>query len=185
MEGIMTFEDIKHEIEKARRILYPKLLKYFNDKNWEGFCNLVVLNPRLIPYGFLFYDEMPEQYKRDFVIDCYESHGDSYPSCRAALRKLPKNGKNELPEEYRNKEYITVYRAGEEPIEKSKYRISWTLDREIAESFLNGRGINANYLYSGKIKPCDVIAYNDNRSEQEVMQYKKVFDVQLIKRKGA
>ena len=39
---------------------------------------------------------------------------------------------------------------------------------------------HANYLYQAQIKTADIIAYVDDREEREVLQYRKVFDIQDI-----
>ena len=76
---------------------------------------------------------------------------------------------------------ITVYRAGEEPIEKAKYRISWTTDINTALFFLNDYiERHAAHLYTGKIKPGKIIAYTNDRDESEVLQYGSVYDIQEL-----
>lgn len=158
------------------------IIKDLHDRGeWEQFSIQVQCVYEVMPEAFKdYYADMPAEYRRDFVVGCYSHHGDSLPECRKALRKLPKNGKNELPEEYRDKPFITVYRAGEEPIEKAKYRISWTLDPDTARFFFSKwRGRHAAAIYKAKIRPEDVTAYSNEREEYEVMQYGKVYDVEL------
>lgn len=168
-------------VEWQIRSLYQKLLTYRNENNWESFCDLVVMNPRLIPFAMWYYEEIPDEYKRDFIISCYINHGDFLPAVRKAVRQLPKNGINELPEGLRHADYITVYRAGEEELSKAQYRLSWTTSKEQAFFFLNEYiGAHAKYLYEAKICPCDVIAYCDDRSEKEILQYRKVYDIHII-----
>ena len=78
-------------------------------------------------------------------------------------------------------EVFTVYRAGEEPIDKAKFRISWTLSEAVALFFLNEYGKrHASHLYRGKIRREKVIAYTNTRNEEEIMQYRNVFDIEDI-----
>ena len=39
---------------------------------------------------------------------------------------------------------------------------------------------HASYVYKGKIRTADIIAYTNERKEQEVMQYNSVFAVEDI-----
>ena len=174
------------------RFLYEERLSYLlgllsqavKAEDWKEVCILTELNHELMPFVFgHLYAKIPEELRRDFVVECYSSHGDSVPGCRRALRGLKKNGINELPKACRDKEYITVYRAGEEDPSKAKYRISWTLDKKVALFFMQdymGSRYRTNYLYKAKIRPCDVIAYYNGRKEKEVLQYRKVFDIEVI-----
>lgn len=175
----------ERELYEYRKMkLLSNLFKYKKEKDWQRFCDLVLCNPIMIPYAMIVYDEMPTEYRRDFIVGCYIHHGNSCPTVRKAVRQLPKNGINELPEDLRCAEYITVYRAGEEPLSKAQYRLSWTTSKEKALFFINDYiGSHANYLYEAKIRPCDVIAYTDDREEKEVLQYRKVYDVRMIEEK--
>ena len=67
------------------------------------------------------------------------------------FRQPSLDGAPELPADLRDKEQITVYRAGEEPRGKAAYRLSWTTDRKIAEFFLNEYvHRHANFLYQAQ-----------------------------------
>lgn len=184
----ISMKEYKHILRAAylegKTRAFPLLQESYDAGDWEEFQSVVMINYEVMPEAFAFYyDDMPEQFRRDFVVSCYDHHGDSLPACRKALRALPKNGINELPKAYRNKEFITVYRAGEEDPDKAKYRISWTLDKKVALFFMQdyfGSRYRTQYLYRAKIRPCDVIAYNNDRKEKEVLQYRKVFDVEII-----
>ncbi len=180
------FDEIVKEVRKQQEEHTQKglvlLEEAYKNKDWEKLCDLVGVFPGTIPWAFdLYYEDMPIEYRRDFVIGCYSHVGDGVPGCRKALRSLPKNGINELPEQYRNTPFIYVYRGGEEEITKAKYRISWTLDQDTAYSFLKKAYKKTSmHLYKGKIKPEDVIAYSNDRNEFEVMQYGKVYDIEQI-----
>lgn len=166
---------------ERRESLFGDLIEYSKNGDWEKIRALTFFNPDMIAHAFLFLDRMPESFKRMYVLETYAHCGNNFPCCRAAVRKLEKRGLLELPKKYRNREYITVYRAGSEPISKAPWRISWTLKKETAEKFLNGwSGCRATRIYEGKIRPADVIAYYDGRKEKEILQYRKVFDVKEV-----
>ena len=85
------------------------------------------------------------------------------------MKELPTNGLEELPEEYAKLPEITVYRAGEETVDEAPARLSWTLDEEKARWFLREYiGRHAQRLFRAHVRPCDVIAYTDDRDEKEV-----------------
>lgn len=172
---------------RTRAIFLPRIADAALSGNWVEFTGLVHGSPDTIHDAFRhFYAAMPTEYRRDFVVGCYSSHGDSDWMCRLALRNLPKNGVSELPEEYRDADEITVYRAGEEPIEKASERISWSLEERTARFFLDVYALkHANYLYRAHIKPTDVIGYDNSRKEFEVLQYRSVYDVELIDTAGS
>lgn len=166
---------------KAKRYWIPKLFEYMQTENWQAFIDRTLASYEVMPEAFNFFDEVPDELKYKFAVDAYIHHGDSIPGVRKAVRRALKWGKPVLPEELAGAQEITVYRAGEEPIGKAKYRISWTTDKSIALFFLNDyRGRHANYLYRGKIRPNHIIAYTDERGEREVMQYGHVYAIEDI-----
>lgn len=150
--------------------------------DWEEFSSRVhMIKETMADAFYYFYEDMPAEYRRDFVVGCYDSHGDSLDLCRQALVELPCRGLEELPEEYRDQDQITVYRAGEEPLDQAAGRISWTLDLDRARWFRDEYiWKHAKHLYQAHIRPCDVIAYSNDREESEVMQYQSVYDVEEI-----
>ena len=174
------FQDVQRL--KQRMVFLPKIKEYADNNEWQLFSDTVQGVFEIMPYAFrLFYSEMPNEFRRDFVVGCYIHHGDSIPACRRAIRMLPKNGIKELPSELAIQPYIVVYRAGEEPIEKAPYRISWTCDERIARFFFREyENRRAQFLYKAKIRPVDVIAFTNEREEMEILQYRKVYDVRLI-----
>ena len=169
----------------TKKTYLPQLLEYREAGNWEKFTDLALAVYEVMPEAFFFYDEIPDSLKYDFAVQAYLHHGDSIPAVRKAVRGARKYGKPTLPPELQEQEEITIYRAGEEDIEKCKYRISWTTGLEVAYFFLNEyQHRHANHLYRAKIKTADIIAYTDERNEKEVMQYRKVFCIEDITEKG-
>ena len=180
--GRITFAEMqKRGYLRQQEFFAPKLMEYRQHGQWQQFIDLTLSVYELMPLAFSFYDEVPDNMKYQFAIGAYIHHGDHVPAVRKAVRTAARYGKAELPAELAEADTITVYRAGEETIEKAKYRISWTTDYEIADFFLNKYiGRHANRLYMGEIRPTDIIAYCDERNEKEVMQYGKVFNISDI-----
>lgn len=150
-------------------------------ENWEEFITIALTRYEVMPEAFTFYEQIPDNLKYNFAISAYMHHGDSLPAVRKAVRSALKYGAPVLPPEIAAQETITIYRAGEEDITKCKYRISWSTDINTALFFLNTYGgRHANYLYKGQIKTADIIAYTNERKENEIMQYNKVFNIELL-----
>ena len=77
-------------------------------------------------------------------------------------------------------EVLTVYRGC--GTTKALKGMSWTLSEEkarwFADRFATGRG---GVTYRAKIKKEDIVAYTNNRGEQEVIvDYRKIFDVERL-----
>lgn len=171
----LAMETVRREKQKATFL--PIIADLAFTGKWSDFSGRVHTVYEVMPEAFdFFYPDMPEQYKRDFVIGCYEHHGDSMEACRRAVIELPANGLDELPAELAGKEKITVYRAGLEGIDETPDYLSWTTSLEVARFFQ--RRHRGGSIYRASIRPCDVIAYNDGRDEYEVLQYRSVFDVE-------
>ena len=161
--------------------ILPELLKRKNQGDWQGFIDLTIAFPELYQYAFDYFDNVPDDLKREMAVGCYLHSGDNIGCVRNAIRKLKDLEPPTLPKRYAGKDVITVYRAGEEDITKCSYRISWTTSRKVAQFFLEEYiGKHATHLYKAKIKTNDILAYSNDRKEQEVMQYNKVFDITEI-----
>lgn len=168
--------------QEVRKLFLPDLLDALKREDWKEFINIALSKYQVMPDAFFFYDKVPDELKYNFAIEAYGNHGDSIPAVRKAVRSARKYGAPTLPDEIAKQEVITIYRAGEEPPRLAPYRISWTTDFDIALFFLEKwQGRHANYLYQGKIKTADIIAYTDDRNEAEVMQYRKVFDIEVLR----
>ena len=174
-------EFLRMQYERTQEELVLKLWKYAINEEWDKLIDMGLHRYEVMPFAFSFFSDVPDNMKYNFAVQAYTHHGDSIPAVRKAVRKALRYGKPELPTEIAEQEEITVYRAGEEPIDKAKYRISWTSDIEVAKFFLNEYiHKHAKYLYKGKIKPSKIIAYTDVRGEREIMQYRNVYDIELI-----
>lgn len=171
----------RRQYMRQRKRLEPLLMEHRQRGEWDKFTSMALACYEVMPLAFSFYDEVPDSMKYSFCTEAYTHHGDSIPAVRKAVRGALKYGKPTLPENIAGQEEITVYRAGEEPIEKAKYRISWTTDIDTALFFLNDYiGRHAAHLYTGKIKPEKIIAYTNDRNESEIMQYGSVYDIQEL-----
>lgn len=175
--------DLKEECAERYMMLMPMLVKAHRDRDWETVCNLVMLNAEIMSDGLeLVYEHLPDELKFTLPVECYTHNGDSMP----VVRKYVKVAKKYMPVEKRIPPEmaclpeIEVYRAGDEPIESAKNRISWTTDIEVARWFRNRAKIRQQpqrHIYKGVIKPKQVIWYTDGRNEREIMQYRSVSDV--------
>lgn len=177
--GFLKHRQLIYLVQKINQL--PMIAEYALNGEWEDFSDTVQARYETMPEAFTyFYDDMPEEYRRDFVIGCYIHHGDSVEECREAVTCLRGSGRDDLPEEYRDLEELTVYRAGEEPIDEAEEYLSWTLDEKVARWFQCRIPSQYRHLYRAHIRPSDVIAYTDDREEREVIQYMGVYDVEEI-----
>lgn len=183
--GEMTIPEYKRrQFLRSRNFWLPEMHGLAKSGKWEKFVDYTLVHYEIMPDAFrLYYDDVPDNLKYNFAIEAYSHHGDSMAVVRKAVRNARKYGEPILPEEIAISKVITVYRAGEEPIHKAKYRISWTIDPEVALFFFDQwRNAHAEHLYRGKIKTSKIIAFNDDRHEKEIMQYGNVYDIQEIKK---
>lgn len=81
-------------------------------------------------------------------------------------------------EQLSDDDMVTIYRG----VRVNDYKgLSWTVDKSKAEWFAKRFGINEEkgYVFTGQIKKKDIIAFFDNRNEEEVVcDYRKVKDIQ-------
>jgi len=158
-----------------------KLRECVQHNDWETFIKISISRPEVLAVAFTVFDSVPDKLKYQFAIEAYSNNGDSIPGVRKAVRSLQNYPKPKLPEFISSQNTITVFRAGEEPIHKSPYRLSWTTDKRVAEFFLNEYvKKHARHLFKANIHTADIIAYTNDREEQEVLQYRKVFNVEEI-----
>lgn len=161
----------------------------FQNKDWFSF-SVIAFNK---DYGVmceafkLYYDKLPDDKKYGFALHAYVHGGNNYPIVRKAVRNALKYKINDhieydLPPELTDADEIEIYRAGEEPITTAKYRMSWTTSINIARYYyyeINNED-SPKHLYKGKIKPEHVIAYYDRKNDQEIVQYRHVYDIEEI-----
>lgn len=173
----MEMYDIPH-----RRIEHYEKIREKED--WGALSAVISLDEENLPVTFAaYYDAVPDEHRYDFLIDLYMHGGDRVPAIRREIRKLNRYGAAKLPEEFDGQDEITVYRAGDEPVSKAPYRLSWTTDRSFAEWFMGYSGTRkgcAMHLYKAVIKRGKVLAYTDMREEKEVLQYRGVRNVEEI-----
>lgn len=181
---LMEMQQRLYYLKKIR--LLPRLMEYRKNEQWEEFISLALACYEVMPEAFEYYKEIPEELKRSFALQAYLHHGDSIPKVRKAVRELHPASPQELPPEIADKEIITIYRAGEEDITKCKNRLSWTTSLKTAEFFYNEYiRRHANYLYQAEIKTSNIIAFINDRKENEIIQYRKVFNIiELDKKEG-
>lgn len=187
-----TFADDPSTEEKLRKmckfennqksLVRQRVFDLASQKKWEEFCTELLVHDEIIEEALNhYYDEIPENFRRELVLGSYVNNGWKLQAVREAVKKLSCNGLNELPDEYAGKEKITIYRAGYESIDKVNEGLSWSLDEEKAIYFLERKYyFHQNvHLYQACIFPKNVISYQDE-TEKEVIQYRKIFDVKEI-----
>ena len=130
-----NFPTLEEAQAEWRQSLRDRLDDARKTGDWEEYIKVGTVYPEVMDYAFEFYDMVPDNLKYKFAISAYIRHGDSLPSVRRAVRNASRYGEPELPDEIKDLEIVDIYRAGEEKINKSKYRISWTLDLETAVWF--------------------------------------------------
>ena len=151
-------------------------------EDWIGIAQLMSFYDYWMAFTFcVYYPLVPESERYRFLISLYSYGGDSVGAIRKEVRSARKYGVPQIPEEYGD--VITVYRAGTESINLAKYKLSWTVDLDKAKWFMDYRGIRTKYdlhLYQGEILREKVIAYNDQRKEREIIQYRNVRNIREI-----
>lgn len=180
--GKIDIEELKkRQYHRQKKIFLPKLQYHRQRGQWQEFIKTALSVYEILPEAFSFYNEIPDNLKYDFAIRAYINHGDSLPEIREAIKNARKYGSPELPPELLTQEAITVYRAGEETAQEAAGRISWTTDIKSALFFFDTwTGRHAKHIFTGMIKPCDIIAYTNERDEHEIIQYNGVYNIQEI-----
>ncbi len=179
-----------HQQERMRRyhLIMPTLQDAIIKADWDQVHSLIELNPCIMADGLeLAYHHLPDEHKFSLPTDCYTHNGDSMPTVRKYVRQARKYAPIEkrIPAEIIALPEIQVYRAGEEPISKAQYGISWTTSLDVARWFYDrAQDLHwpKRHLYKGTIKPEKIICYTNDRQEQEVMQYNNVKNIVEIER---
>lgn len=156
--------------------------------DWEKVDTLITLNPEIMEDGLKrVYPLLPDEYKFSIPTDCQRRHGDCMPGVRKYVRQARRYAPIEkrIPAEMIGLPKIVVCRAGEEPIDRAAYRISWTTNLDVAKWFYD-RAVTfrwpQRHIYRGVIKPEKIIRYSDGRQEKEVMQYNNVRNIVELER---
>ncbi|MBD5149981.1 MAG: hypothetical protein HDT18_06335 [Oscillibacter sp.] len=186
------FEVIPYDWEEEMVDRYIRNIFRLDDaaKNgdWEKVSSLIILNPDIMEGGLKrVYPLLPDEYKFSIPTECQTHNGDRMPGVRKYVRQARKYAPIEkrIPREMIALPEVEIYRAGEEPLDKAAYRISWTTSIDVARWFYN-RAIAfqrpQRHIYKGIIKPEQIIWYTDGRKEKEVMQYNSVKNIVEIER---
>lgn len=137
---------------------------------------------------FELYDMIPLDRLYRTTLRVYMADGFNFPyEPIVALTELrPDSYLEHFPEEYKEEEEITIYRASTtlpEEIDRVSHEYSWTIDPNIAMCYYRTRTEGnrmACTIYSARILKNDIIAYVSPDSECEVIQYDSVYDVKPI-----
>ena len=165
-------------------VLMEMLETHRTAADWKGLCDCITSYPEWMHVTFVtYYDIIPTEYRYDFLIECHVYGGDKLSAVRKEMRKIRMLRPPVLPPELDGQDVITVYRAGDEPIEKAAYRLSWTISKEKAQWFMTYSGYHKYsdmHLYEGTIERNKVLVYTDQRDEKEIIQYGSVKNIKEI-----
>ena len=128
-----------------------------------------------------YYRMAPEdRYHR--TIEIYVDDGYFFPhSYIIGLKRIkPDNYLDGLPEQYKDIDPITVYRASAMPASRLEYEISWTIEKDVAIWFYQRLHPAVRRLYKATISKGNIIAYTNERGEYEVLQHRGVKNIQAI-----
>jgi len=137
----------------------------------------------------LNYNEIPDNKKHETVINLYslmERNGRRMAKYVKDVKKFrPDDYLRELTPTIKGNDIITIFRCDCGDISKAQNRLSWTLDIDVAKHFYNWHMERKflgfiPHIYSGKIKAKDIIAYTNDREEQEIIQYRGVKEITEI-----
>jgi len=169
--------------EERFKLLADEYFEAVEYEDWESVSSLIVLNPNIMAEGLeLVYHRLPNEYRYSIPTQCYTHNGDRMPIIRKYVRQARKYAPIEtrIPAEMIVLPEIEIYRAGEEPLDKAAYRISWTTSLDVAKWFYD-RAVPLRWpqrhIYKGVIRPEKIICYTDSRQEKEVMQYNNVRNI--------
>ena len=172
----------KKMVAQQRRDYLDEIEAHAQAGEWDEVCSIIMMRPFIMEEGFcLYYNRIPDKLKYWFVTEIFTHHGDHYPVIREALTHALDYGKPNLPEWMG--ETVTVYRGGADSIDDVKWAISWSTEPDVAEFFANRRTLitgKKTHVYRASILASEIIAYTNARSEQEVMQYGSVFNIEEI-----
>lgn len=179
------FSEIMMKQNGAPQELIDILENLREKEDWFGLSANISFYRDWFPLSFAsYYEYVPDEHKYRFLMDLYAHGGDGVSAIRKEVRTAARYGTPVLPAELDGLDTITVYRAGDEEINKAKYRLSWTIDREKAEWFMIYSGLRKAsdmHLYKAEIKREKIIGYEDRREEKEIIQYRSVRNIQEIK----
>ena len=161
-------------------------------EDWDSLYDTLQFNATVAADVFYFREAIiPIEIKCKIAVACYERVGNELPIIRKYVRMArpyrPRNWRDQLPDSVKNLDSFVVYRGGGEQIGKAQNSLSWTLCQEIAEWFMLRHGYThpgEQFLYKGIIQADKVIAYIDGRFEFEIVQYRNVKSIEIIKPSG-
>lgn len=152
----------------------------------------------LVNLSIEYYPNLPDELKFDYLMHMYIRHGNEIKFIRDEIISAVEKGYREKSKNnwlefdldsitYADDGSIIVYRAGEESIDETSERLSWTFSKKVAvnfyERFSCGR---AKHIFKAQIKKEDVIAVISNSvvsqyDEEELLQYNKIYNIKKIR----
>ena len=176
---------------------YEKCVEILMEKNWgriltdfESMGRYSSLNAVRYALG----DAVPPDYLYHLMVKIYTSNSyDFEASDILKMQKLrPANYVYNLPEKYREKGTLTVWRASMTPPEQISLlskEFSWTLNQDTALFYAvmrqaHDKEYRWRYIYRASIDVDKIIAFSDIKKygfhEEEVIQYDGVTDVEYV-----
>jgi len=154
------------------------LLAFGNHSNGEGLDRWGAFE--------IFFDKIPDDKKHEMTMLVYtscEGIGQYMNKYLQAIKKLrPADLLEPIREHIDEKGFLTIYRGGVE-VANPTLQKSWTVSKDIAEWFAKRYGfMGDSIVYRGIIKESNVIAYTNDRQEQEIIQYRNVKNVEIVER---
>ena len=159
------------------------LLKRLENNDLESAFVLISNRDRILAYKLIF-DYIPDACKYDLFLNVYCSAEYGFNSFNSEIiNKIQQLKPKELIELLISKVdaagNLTLYRGESSKSSNVKKALSWTLDRDKAVWFAKRLNFSGEgYVYTGKANISHVIAYINEREEEEILvKYK---DVQVM-----
>jgi len=156
------------------------LLKYLKGNDLKGAFDIMSSRDRIQAYKIIF-DHTPDALKYDLFINAYCSAEYGFDAFTGKIiNKIQQLKPKDLIELLKSKAdtdgNLTLYRGESSKSSNVKRALSWTLDRDKAIWFAKRFNFSGEgYVYNAKTNISHVIAYINDRSEEEILvKYKDV-----------
>ncbi len=185
----MNSKELEQKMHETKEFEMEKAEEFFRNKEYDA---LVMVGGNFNRFGYtstdilkMFYERLPNEKKYQAVLDVYIGARDG-----KALAKYIKDIKKYRPFSYADeiksladeKGDITIYRGCNETIDRVDKALSWTTSENVATWFALRRTDWQNcFVYCGKINIKSIIAFTNGRSEHEVLQYRNVRKIRLVR----
>lgn len=160
------------------------LQKGFQTGDWDEITLLGNTGESLYALD-LVHDKIPSNQLYEITLDIYTDSRVSFAGHKKRILELrkvrPDDYLKELPEELRQTDPLTVYRATQSMADrKIGTEISWTTNKNVAIWFYQRFPSESRHLYKATISKDKIIAYTNRRNEFEVLQHQGVRNIEEI-----